>query len=78
MFENDIDKKKKCSYSIDTANREGGNKRMSQAEQALMEAIGEGYRIVIINHAEYNILFFDEDKVIFVSKQYIEFVLNLS
>lgn len=45
---------------------------MTQAEQALTEAIGEGYRVVITNHAEYDLLFFDEDKVVFASKQFLE------
>lgn len=72
MFVKDIDKRNKCLYSRNMTDQEEGDVIMTQAEQALTEAIGEGYRVVITNHAEYDLLFFDEDKVVFASKQFLE------
>ena len=73
MFGEDVEKRKECLYNRNMSNQEEeGDFIMIQVEQALTEAIGEGYRVVITNHAEYNLLFFDEDEVVFVSRRYID------
>ncbi len=71
MFKKALDNGNECLYIRDMANQEEGDIIMT-ARQALAEAIGEGYRVVITNHAEYNLLFFDEDKVVFASRNYID------
>lgn len=77
MFDKEAKKRKICLQNKNKHIDKGGKRVMTQAEQALAEAIGEGYRIVITDHANYFILFFDEDEVVFISKQYINRFKNL-
>lgn len=43
---------------------------MNRVEQALSEAIGEGYRIVTTDQTFFDLLFFDDDKVVLIRCTY--------
>ena len=43
---------------------------MNRVEQALLAAIGEGYRIVTTDQKFFDLLFFDEDKVVLIRSTY--------
>lgn len=43
---------------------------MNRVEQALSAAIGEGYRIVTTDQSFFDLLFFDDDKVVMIGRTY--------
>ena len=50
---------------------------MDQARQALAKAVAAGYRVVITKHIDYGIMFFDKERIVFVSWQYIRHTKHL-